>query len=306
MTKEISIDEIVAQVTERVARRLKEVGISMDKAGRDGTCTASKESCSNCGQCVSKKGAAVGNIVDIGAARISSSFGVGSKGVDERLASMIDHTMLKPDATKDELEKLCKEARQFHFATVCVNSSNIPLAARFLKGSDVKPIAVVGFPLGAATTHAKVCESREAISAGAREVDMVINIGAIKSKDYRTVYEDIKAVVDVCKPYKVKVIIEASALDRDEKVTACVLSKAAGAAFVKTSTGFGSGGATVEDIMLMRKIVGSDMEVKASGGIRTKEDAEAMVKAGADRIGASASVAIVTGTATKKSASGKY
>lgn len=306
MDKNLSIDEIVAKVTERVASRLKEIGVSMDKGGRDGSCVADRESCNSCGHCASKKYGTVGKIIDLGAARISSSSGVGAKGVDTRLAGMIDHTLLKPDATKDELTKLCTEAKQYNFATCCVNSSNIPFVARLLKGSSVLPIAVVGFPLGAASTNAKVCEAREAISSGAREIDMVINIGALKSRDYKIVYDDIKAVVDASRPYKVKVILETSSLDHDEKVASCVLSKAGGAAFVKTSTGFGSGGATAEDIMLMRKIVGSDMEVKASGGIRTKEDAEKMVAAGADRIGASASIAIVTGTAQEKKAAGKY
>jgi deoxyribose-phosphate aldolase len=240
--------------------------------------------------------------VNIGASRIGANLGVNSQ-IDVKLAAMIDHTMLKPDATREELEKISEEAKKYHFATVCVNSFNIPLVARLLKGSGVKAIAVVGFPLGAATTHAKVFEAKEAINAGAEEIDMVINIGALKSKDYRTVYEDIRQVVEVSKPHKVKVIIETSSLTYDEKVIACALAKTAHAAFVKTSTGFGSGGATVEDIALMRKIVGEDMEVKASGGIRTKEDAEAMIKAGANRIGASASVSIVTG---KKAKAGNY
>lgn len=302
----LNIDEIVAKVTERVAGRLKEIGVTMDKAGRDGSCVADRNSCNSCGHCATKKSSTVGKIIDLGAVRIGSSAGIGAKGVDTHLAGMIDHTLLKPDATRDELTKLCNEAKQYNFATCCVNSSNIPFVARLLKGSSVKPIAVVGFPLGAASTNAKVCESRDSIAAGAREIDMVINIGALKSRDYRTVFDDIKSVVDASRPYKVKVILETSSLDHDEKVAACVLSKSAGAAFVKTSTGFGGGGATVEDIALMRKIVGSDMEVKASGGIRTKEDAEKMVAAGADRIGASASIAIVTGAAQKKKAAEKY
>ena len=223
--------------------------------------------------------------------------------IDTKLAGMIDHTMLKPNATRAQLKKICDEAKQYHFATVCVNLSNIPFVTQELKGSDVKPIAVVGFPLGTASTQAKVFEAKEAIKAGACEIDMVINLGALKSKDYVTVYRDILAVVEASKPHKVKVILETSSLDHDEKVVACALAKTAGAAFVKTSTGFGSGGATVEDIILMRKIVGEDMEVKASGGIRSKEDAEKMIKAGANRIGASASIAIVTG---KKSQDEKY
>ncbi|MBF0312971.1 MAG: deoxyribose-phosphate aldolase [Oligoflexia bacterium] len=220
---------------------------------------------------------------------------VASEAYDQELASLIDHTLLKPEASKEELQQVCAEARQYRFATVCVNSSNIPLVATLLLGSSVKPIAVVGFPLGAATAKAKAYESREAIAAGAREIDMVINIGAMKSKEYRTVYEDICAVVLASAPYPVKVILETSGLTHDEKVAACVLSKTAGAAFVKTSTGFAKGGATVEDIALMRSLVGPEMGVKASGGVRTREDADAMIKAGASRIGASSSVAIVTG-----------
>jgi deoxyribose-phosphate aldolase len=223
--------------------------------------------------------------------------------IDTNLASKIDHTLLKPDATQADLTKVCNEAKEYHFATVCVNSSNIPFVARLLKGSGVKPIAVVGFPLGAATTHAKSSEAHEAIRSGAEEIDMVINIGALKSKDYKSVYEDIKQVVEASNPYLVKVILETSALTHDEKVIACALAKTAGAAFVKTSTGFSTGGATIEDIELMRRIVGENMHVKASGGIRTKEDAEAMIKAGANRIGASASVAIVSG---KKEKVGNY
>ena len=180
-----------------------------------------------------------------------------------------------------------------------MNSCNIPLVAKLLKGSSVKPIAVVGFPLGAATIQSKVFEAREAIANGAQEIDMVINIGAMKSKDYKLVFEDIQRVVEASKPHKVKVILETSNLDHDEKIAGCVLSKAAGAAFVKTSTGFGKGGATIEDVELMKRIVGGDMEVKASGGIRSKEDAEAMVKHGASRVGASASIEIVMGKKTK-------
>lgn len=298
------IDELVKIITERVTERLQSIGVSSEAlaASKKAYDCTDSGSCTNCGLCVVKKPSTVSNIVNIGASRIGANLGVNSQ-VDTKLASMIDHTILKPDATREELEKICEEARKYNFATVCVNSYNIPLVARLLKGSSVKPIAVVGFPLGAATTHAKVFESKEAINAGAQEIDMVINIGALKSKDYKTVYEDIKQVVEASKPHKVKVIIETSSLTYDEKVIACALSKTANAAFVKTSTGFGSGGATVEDITLMRKIVGEDMEVKASGGIRTKEDAEAMVKAGADRIGASASVSIVTG---KKAKAGNY
>jgi deoxyribose-phosphate aldolase len=213
----------------------------------------------------------------------------------EGIARLIDHTLLKPDATYDELKKVCDEAVKWSFATVCVNATNIPLVAKLLSGSSVKPIAVVGFPLGAMTPTAKAFEAREAVRNGAREIDMVINIGAMKSKDYALVADDICKVVQASKPYPVKVILETGGLDYDEKVIGCALSKAGGAAFVKTSTGFGKGGATVEDIEVMRRIVGDDIGVEASGGVRSTEDAQKMVAAGADRIGASASVAIVTG-----------
>ncbi len=211
------------------------------------------------------------------------------------LASLIDHTMLKPETTEAELIKACEEAKKYNFATVCVRPNHISLVAKLLENSQVKPITVISFPLGSDTSQAKALATKEAIFAGAKEIDMVINIDALKSKNYKLVYNDIAEVVVAASPYTVKVIIEATNLTNDEKIAACVLAKAAGAHFVKTSTGFGSGGATVEDVALMRRVVGKDMKVKASGGIRTKEDAEKMIAAGADRIGASASVAVVTG-----------
>lgn len=210
-----------------------------------------------------------------------------------KLAGIIDHTLLKPEATAADIIKICDEAKKYNFASVCVNASNIKLVTQLLKGSQVKSVAVVGFPLGATTTSVKTFEAREAIAAGAEEIDMVLNIGALKSKNYQMVYEDIHHVVEVSRPRIVKVIIETSSLQQNEKIAACVLAKAAGADFVKTSTGFGGGGATIEDLKLMREIVGVDMQIKASGGIRTKDDVMRMVAAGADRIGASASVAIV-------------
>lgn len=212
----------------------------------------------------------------------------------DNLATYIDHTLLKPTATQDELLKLCDEARQYGFATVCVNSANVEEAAALLQGSNTVPIAVVGFPLGASLPEVKAYEARQAIRNGAREIDTVINIGALKDRNYQLVFDDIQEVVDAVAPVPVKVIIETSQLDEMQKIIACALSKAAGAAFVKTSTGFTGGGATAEDVALMRKVVGPDMGVKASGGVRTLEDAKKMIAAGASRIGASASVAIVT------------
>jgi deoxyribose-phosphate aldolase len=226
--------------------------------------------------------------------------------ISSSLHRMIDHTLLKQDATRSEIERVCKEAREHQFATVCVNSSRIPLVAELLKGTSTLPIAVVGFPLGAALTSSKVFESQEAVRLGAREIDMVINVGALKDGDDKFVQEDIRAVVEASKPYPVKVILETSLLNHEQKVRACKLAKAAHAAFVKTSTGFGGGGATVEDITLMRETVGPEMGVKASGGVRTTEDGLKMIAAGANRIGASSSVAIVTGaqSGTKPQGSG--
>jgi deoxyribose-phosphate aldolase len=212
---------------------------------------------------------------------------------NETLASIIDHTLLKPDATQEEIQRICKEALEHQFATVCVNSSHVRLVADLLTGSKVKPIAVVGFPLGAGTSAAKAFEARDAVRAGAQEIDMVINLGALKGKDYTLVFEDIRQVVEASKPFPVKAILETSSLNVDQKIIACALAQAAGAAFVKTSTGFGGGGATPEDVSLMRRIVKADIGVKASGGIRTYQDAVQMISAGATRIGASSSVAIV-------------
>jgi deoxyribose-phosphate aldolase len=297
-----NMDQVVELITRRVADRLQQMGI-FAPTGVIAQCIKTDQDCINCGYCAVDKPEAIRNIINSGADRIGTKTGIDGKKLDTDLAAKIDHTLLKPDASREQLTKLCEEARQYNFATVCVNSANIPLTARLLKGSPVKPIAVVGFPLGAASSQSKAFEAKEAIRAGALEIDMVVNIGALKSQDYMLVYEDIKTVVEASRPHKVKVIIETAQLNDEEKIIACALSKTAGAAFVKTSTGFGGGGATVEDIMLMRRIVGIDMEVKASGGIRTQEDAKKMIQAGADRIGASASVAIVTG---KKADKGKY
>jgi deoxyribose-phosphate aldolase len=211
------------------------------------------------------------------------------------LAPYIDHTLLKPEARAEDIVRVAEEARQYGFATVCVNSCHVATAARVLAGATAVPIAVVGFPLGAALSSAKAFEAREAIRAGAREIDMVLNLGALKAHDYHRVHQDIAAVVEASHPVPVKVILETGHLTDEEKVVACALSKAAGAAFVKTSTGFGPGGATVKDIELMRAVVGDDVGVKASGGVRSAEDAVKLIRAGANRLGASASVAIVTG-----------
>lgn len=210
------------------------------------------------------------------------------------LAGWIDHTILKPDANASQVRKLCDEARQFHFATVCVNPAYVPLSAELLSGSGVSVCSVVGFPLGATFPEMKAAETRHVIDAGATEIDTVINIGALKSGDFALALRDVQAVVDAAAGRaQVKVILEMCYLDLREKITACLLSKQAGANFVKTSTGFGPGGATAEDVVLMRRLVGVDMGVKAAGGIRTFEDALRMIAAGANRLGASAGISIL-------------
>ena len=222
------------------------------------------------------------------------------------LARRIDHTLLKADARAAEFEKLCAEARTHSFASVCVNTSRLGEVVTRLTGSPVLPIAVVGFPLGAMEAGAKAGETRRAIDLGAKEIDMVLNIGLLKDANYTAVSDDIEAVVLAARLRKipVKVILETALLTREEKIAGCAIAKSAGAAFVKTSTGFGGAGATVEDIRLMRAVVGVGMGVKASGGIRTRDDALRMLAAGADRLGASSSVAIVTATPSGAGAGG--
>lgn len=214
------------------------------------------------------------------------------------IASYIDHTMLKPETTIDDVKRLCREAREYGFAAVCVSPTYVPTAAIELKGSPVKVCTVVGFPSGAHMSEIKAEETRRAIADGAQEIDMVINIGALKSKDFEWVYRDIRGVVDVCKEHDAicKVIIETALLTDEEKIIACELSARAGAHFVKTSTGFASGGATVEDVRLMKwTVAAAGVKVKASGGVRDHATAMEMIKAGADRIGTSSGVKIVNG-----------
>jgi deoxyribose-phosphate aldolase len=216
---------------------------------------------------------------------------------DRNIARLIDHTILKPEATRNEVRQICAEARQFEFASVCVNSFWVPLAGTELQGSASKVCAVVGFPLGACSTAAKVADTLGAVSDGAREIDMVLNIGALKGGEVASVEADIQAVVEAARSQGaiVKVILETCLLTNEQKVLASQISKRAGAAFVKTSTGFSKSGATVEDVALMRRTVGPDMGVKASGGVRSIEDVKAMVAAGATRIGSSSGVNIVQG-----------
>jgi deoxyribose-phosphate aldolase len=241
------------------------------------------------------------SVLDAGATRVGLH---AAGGAPAGVAAMIDHTLLKPDATRAQIEELCREAAQFKFATVCVNPTWVATCARLLAGSGVGVCSVVGFPLGATTADVKGYETRRAIYDGAREIDMVINVGALKSGDLRTVERDIEAVALPCRESGAlsKVIIEAALLTDEEKITACTIAKAAGADYVKTSTGFGPGGATAADVALMRRVVGADMGVKAAGGVRDLEGLQAMVAAGASRVGASAGVKIVQQARGEKSA----
>jgi deoxyribose-phosphate aldolase len=280
-------ERLVDEITQQVVAR-------MGSGSATPHVHAPGESC-NCtdGRCVRECADRVKQVVANGAGRITS--GLGYIPRDLGVARLIDHTLLKPDASAAEIAQLCREAREYHFASVCVNSTNVPLCADLLKGSDVAVCTVVGFPLGASPPEVKAYEAQVAIQHGASEIDMVMNIGALKSRDVKALYNDIATVVKSCHAHNVicKVILETSKLNDEEKVIASQVSKMAGADFVKTSTGYGGGGATAEDIALMRKVVGPDIGVKASGGVRNYADAQAMVKAGATRIGASAGVAIV-------------
>jgi deoxyribose-phosphate aldolase len=225
---------------------------------------------------------------------------------DVNRASLIDHTLLKPEATRGDIVKVCREAKQYGFASVCVNPYWVSLVASELAGSDVKVCTVVGFPLGATLTQVKIAETAAALRLGAQEIDMVLNIGALRGVDYYAVRTDIRSIVEISHRAGaiVKVILETALLNDVQKGIACVLAKTAGADFVKTSTGFGPGGATAHDVALMRAVVGPDMGVKASGGIRTLEDFETMVAAGANRIGASAGVKIVEASNTEAAGTG--
>jgi len=280
-----TVERLVERITREVLLLLAEGGSGQDsQAGQCAECT---------GQCAQQCQDKVRQVVVAGAARLSSTLG----GVDvgPEIAALIDHTLLKPDATQDQIAQRCYEARKYGFATVCVNPTNVRLCVQLLKGSPVGVCTVVGFPLGATPPEVKVYETQQALDDGATEVDMVINIGALKSKDYALVERDIATVARTCHAGGVllKVIIEAALLTDEEKAKACELAKAAGADYVKTSTGFGPGGATAHDVELMRRAVGPEMGIKAAGGIRSFEDAQAMIAAGATRIGASASVKIV-------------
>ena len=277
------IDKIIDEVLNEKMKKAQE-------CCTDGTCTD--------GLCVIHNKDGVKNIISNGASRISASIGIDAAGgVDVDLASLIDHTLLKPEATKQQIEELCAEAKKYRFASVCINPCYVSLCALLLKDTSVKVCTVIGFPLGAASTATKVFEAEQALREGAHELDMVINIGMLKSGEYEYVENDIFGVVTTAKRYGAlsKVILETCLLTDEEKVRGCLLAKRAGADFMKTSTGFSKSGATAGDVALMRRVVGTAMGVKAAGGVRSREEALAMVASGADRIGASASVKIVSG-----------
>lgn len=285
MLNQATLERLIEEITHEVLVRLNQM--EGDTAVPPTGCNCQDGSCAQ--HCADK----VQQVLQAGATRLTAT--LGTHPTDQNISHTIDHTLLKADASQEQIAQLCYEARKYEFASVCVNPTNVKLAAQLLKDSSVKVCTVVGFPLGATPSAVKAYETQQAIRDGATEIDMVTNIGALKSQDYRLVLEDIGMVVRAAHAGNalVKVIIEAALLSDEEKVIACQLAKTAGADFVKTSTGFGPGGATVPDVALMRRVVGADMGVKAAGGVGSYQDAQAMIAAGATRIGASAGVRIV-------------
>jgi deoxyribose-phosphate aldolase len=283
MYDQVAVEQLIEEVTREVMLRLSR---AEDKTA------APVCSCTD-GTCVQNCADKVERVVQAGADRLTAT--LGSRPQNDDVGKLIDHTLLKPAASQDQIAQLCYEARTYGFASVCINPTHVKLAAQLLEGSKVDVCTVVGFPLGATPATVKAYETQQALRDGATEIDMVINIGALKSQDYTAVFEDIGTVVRTAHAGNalVKVIIEAALLEEEEKVIACQLSKAAGADFVKTSTGFGPGGATVADVALMRRVVGPKIGIKAAGGVGSYSDAQEMIAAGATRIGASAGVAIV-------------
>jgi deoxyribose-phosphate aldolase len=291
------LDRLVAQIGEEILARVPASPRALPGKAAEGL-NLPDQVCPGCTQrCPQTCARNTKEIIACGAARVSASEKLTK--IDPAIAALIDHTILKADATRAEVIKVCREARQYSFASVCVNPYWVPLVRAELAGSKVKVCTVVGFPLGATSTESKAAEAAIAVRDGAQEVDMVINVGALKSGDQDAVKADIAAVVKISHASGaiVKTILETALLNDTEKAIACVLAKAAGADFVKTSTGFGPSGATAHDIALMRQSVGPELGVKASGGIRTLQDLQTMTAAGATRIGASASVKIVEATA---------
>ena len=289
------LDRLVAEIGEEILAR---VGQPQAQTKKGEGLNLPDQVCPGCVQrCAQTCHRNTQQIIAAGADRVSASERLTK--IDPTIAALIDHTILKPEATREDIVKICREARQYGFASVCVNPYWVPLVRAELSGSPVKVCTVAGFPLGATSTEAKVAETSVALRVGAQEIDMVINIGALRSGDYDAVRQDIQRVVETAHRAgaMVKVILETALLDDAQKTVACTLAKQAGADFVKTSTGFSTSGATAHDVALMRGAVGPGMGVKASGGIRTLDDLRAMTAAGATRIGASASVKIVEATA---------
>jgi len=278
---QIAVERLIEEVTREVLLRMSQPD------GEASGCNCEDGSCAqNCTDQIDR-------VVKAGATRVSAT--IGTKPHDQNIAKYIDHTLLRPDASQDQIAQLCYEARTHGFASVCINPAHVKLSAQLLEGSGVPVCTVVGFPLGATPPTVKAFETQQAIRDGAREIDMVINIGALKSQDFGAVYEDISAVVRTAHAHDVivKVIIEAAMLTDEEKVVASQIARTAGADYVKTSTGFGPGGATENDVSLMRQVVGPGIGIKAAGGVKDIHDARAMIAAGATRIGASAGVRIV-------------
>ena len=296
MVTQSELDQLVAQIGEEILARVGPADARPAKKGEG--LNLPDQVCPGCTQrCAQTCARNTKEIIAAGADRVSASEKLTK--IDPAIAALIDHTILKPEATRTDVIKVCREARQYSFASVCVNPYWVPLVRAELLGSPVKVCTVVGFPLGATSTEAKVAETAAALRAGAQEIDMVINVGALRSGDHEAVKTDIQQVVKPVHEARalLKVILETTLLNDNEKAVACTLAKLAGADFVKTSTGFSSGGATAHDVALMRSVVGPDMGVKASGGIRTLQDLQTMAAAGATRIGASASVKIIEATA---------
>lgn len=299
----MDIENLVARITQEVIKEMSQAPEGLPKqpvapprlTTRDGkTCLLrTTGECAGVGCCAELVPSAVRQVMQEGADRVGNRLGGVVDASD--IAARIDHTLLKPDATSDQVRELCREAREYQFASVCINPSFVALAAELLRGSPVKVCTVVGFPLGATTSFTKAAETKEAVANGADEIDMVINIGALKNGEDHLVEEDMREVVRAAGGRITKAIFETAILSDDEVVRACRMAKRAGLDYVKTSTGFGPGGATVHHVSLMRKTVGRSMGVKASGGVRDLEGAREMVAAGATRIGASASVKIVKG-----------
>ena len=283
---EMSVDALVNQITERIATKITVPDLAQ-------TIAAACDPCTGCGRCVEKKTDEVRKIIQAGAGRVSSY--LGSTEISAQLAKFIDHTLLKPEATGEQIDRLCQEAKKYEFATVCVNPIWVVRCHELLRDTPVKICTVVGFPLGATTPETKAFEARRAIRDGAKEIDMVINVGALKGGDDELVRRDIAAVTEACRDGSAlsKVIIEAALLTDEEKMRACLLAREVKADFVKTSTGFGPGGATTHDVALMKEAVRCQLEVKAAGGIRSLAEAKKMLEAGATRIGASAGVRII-------------